>query len=139
VASCWQTFRHDCSTFQYTATEIATLTASTVSKLQLGDALDSYCMGHVVLVSDLIYDDNGNITHIEITEQTPPQLKRTLHTPESLVAKYGTYYIIYRYGGSVSAPPEVGYEAQCTPYAAHCKLQTTKSAAVMSLIRFVFM
>ena len=131
VASCWGTFRHDCSTFQYTSTEIATLTADTVDQIQLGDALDSYCMGHVVLVSDLIYDDDGNLTHIEITEQTPPQLKRTLHTPESLVAKYGKYYIIYRYGGSVPTPPETTETSDLTQYPSYCDLQTTKATAVM--------
>jgi hypothetical protein len=70
--------------------------------LQLGDALN--CSAHVVMVTGLDYDSNGNITQIEITEQTPPQMKRSYHTPSSLAQKYGSY-TIYRYYGNVPVAP----------------------------------
>lgn len=71
--------------------------------LQLGDALNS--RDHVVLVTDLVYNSRGAITMIEITEQTPPQMKRSYYTPEALSAKYGGSYSIYRYYGNVPAAP----------------------------------
>ena len=133
VAMCWGTVRQDCSTLPYYSTKIAVLTADTVNKLQLGDALDSTSVGHVVLVTDLSYDASGNITEIEITEQTPPQLKRTLHTPETLVEKYGDAFIIYRYYGSVPEAPVRGYAAKCTAYTSHCTVEITEDAPIMSL------
>ena len=81
-----------------------TTTANVNSYLKVGDALN-YAGSHIVLVSDIVYDASGAITSIEITEQTPPQLKRTNHTVSSLVSKYGSKYKIYRYSGNVSAPP----------------------------------
>lgn len=133
VAMCWGTVRQDCSTLPYYSTKIATLTSDTVNLLQLGDALDSTSVGHVVLVTDLSYDASGNITEIEITEQTPPQLKRTLHTPETLVEKYGDAFIIYRYYGSVPEAPVRGYAAKCTAYTSHCTVEITEDAPIMSL------
>ena len=70
--------------------------------LQPGDALNSD--SHVVLVTDLKYDESGAITQIEITEQTPPQMKRTYHTPSSLYNKYSGF-TIYRYYGDVPEAP----------------------------------
>ena len=83
--------------------------------LQLGDALNS--QDHVVLVTDLVYDANGAISLIEITEQTPPQMKRSYYTPQALSAKYSASYSIYRYYGNVPAAPG-GYTSgqnQSTP------------------------
>lgn len=77
-------------------------TARASSALQLGDALNSNA--HVVLVSGLEYNSNGTIATIEITEQTPPQMKRTYHTPSSLASKYGSY-TIQRYNGTVPPAP----------------------------------
>ena len=81
-------------------------TASNTSLLQIGDCLNSNDVGHVVLVTDLVYNSSGTLTSIEITEQTPPQLKRTWWTPSDLGANYGGYYGIYRYTGSVPAAPD---------------------------------
>lgn len=89
-------------------------TSNVTNLLQLGDALNSTSAGHVVMVSDITYNANGAVTSIEITEQTPPQLKRTTHTVASLVSKYGSSYEIYRYSGTVAAAPEGGYTASGT-------------------------
>ena len=134
VAMCWGTVRQDCSTLPYYSTYKGKPTESNVySILQLGDALDSTSVGHVVLVSDLIYNEDGELVQIEITEQTPPQLKRTYFTPSELAAKYGEEFGIYRYEGSVPAVPEWGYTTECTNYAAHCTVEITKDTPIMSL------
>ncbi len=134
VAMCWGTVRQDCSTLPYFSTNIGVVSTANLSKIQLGDALDSTSVGHVVLVTDLKYDTNGNITHIEITEQTPPQLKRTMHTPESLIEKYGGAFYIYRYYEDVPEAPVRGYVAECSAKAALCNIQITENdTAVMSL------
>ena len=67
----------------YVTTDRATYT------LQLGDALNN--PAHVVMVTGLDYDSNGAITRIEITEQTPPQMKRSSYTPYQLYQKYSQY------------------------------------------------
>ena len=134
VAMCWGTVRQDCSTLPYYSTNKGAPTVYNIHNvLQLGDALDSTTVGHVVLVSDMIYDDSGNLIRIEITEQTPPQLKRTYFTPEELAAKYAAEFYIYRYEGSVPAVPEWGYTAECSNYAAYCNIEITKEGHIMSL------
>lgn len=80
----------------YVTTNRATYT------LQLGDALN--CSAHVVMVTGLEYDASGAITVIEITEQTPPQMKRSHYTPYQLYTKYKNY-TIQRYHGDVPAAP----------------------------------
>ena len=134
VAMCWGTVRQDCSTLPYYSTYLGNPTLDNIHDiLELGDALDSTSVGHVVLVSDMIYDDYGNLISIEITEQTPPQLKRTYFTPEELAAKYGDEFGIYRYYGAVPEAPVRGYVADCTSYAAHCAIDITENAMAMSL------
>ena len=87
---------------------IGKITTNNVNNfLCVGDALN-YAGSHIVLVTDIVCDASGAITSIEITEQTPPQLKRTNHTVASLVSKYGANYKIYRYSGTVSAPTGAG-------------------------------
>lgn len=76
--------------------------SSNVGKIQRGDALN-LANSHVVIISRV----NSDGTY-EVTEQTPPQIKRTVYTASQLVAKYGAY-TIYRYNNrnSVSPPPIV--------------------------------
>lgn len=134
VAMCWGTVRQDCSTLPYFSTKIGVVSAANLSKIQLGDALDSTTVGHVVLVTDLIYDDRGELLQIEITEQTPPQLKRTLFTPEELVEKYEKEFYIYRYYGEVPEAPVRGYITECQALAAYCDIRITADATpIMSL------
>ena len=134
VAMCWGTVRQDCSTLPYFSTYKGAPTESNIHNiLQLGDALDSTSVGHVVLVSDMIYDDSGELIQIEITEQTPPMLKRTYFTPTELADKYAAEFGIYRYEGSVPAVPEWGYTTECTNYAAYCNIEITNDTPIMSL------
>ena len=104
VSWCWGTSRKTTYSIPQVSKYIGMATASNASKLQLGDCLNSNDVGHVVLVTDLIYS-GGKLTSIEITEQTPPQLKRSYYTPAQLGSKYGKYYGIYRYTGTVPAAP----------------------------------
>lgn len=88
VSWCWGTARQTTATIPNMSTYIGSVTTGNVTgKLQLGDCLNSTSAGHVVLVTGLTYSSSGAVTQIEITEQTPPQLKRTNHTPSSLVSK----------------------------------------------------
>ncbi len=107
VSWSWGTSRNTTATIPNISTYIGSVTTSNVTnKLQLGDCLNSTSAGHVVLVTGLTYNASGAVTGIEITEQTPPQLKRTNHTVSSLVSKYGASYKIYRYTGTVPAAPD---------------------------------
>lgn len=104
VSWCWGISRSTTYDIPKKATYIGGVTTSNCTNvLQLGDALNSN--DHVILVTDLKYDSNGAITQIEITEQTPPQLKRSYYTPSQLSAKYSSGYSIYRYTGTVPAAP----------------------------------
>ena len=133
VAMCWGTVRQDCSTLPYYSTNMGVVSLANLSKIQLGDALDSTTVGHVVLVTDLTYDESGNLVEIEITEQTPPQLKRSYFTPEGLVEKYGGEFYIYRYYGTVPEAPVRGYITECQQLAAYCDIEITADMTVMSL------
>lgn len=91
VSWCWGIDRK--TTYSIPLTDgvsyIGMATAANTAMLQLGDCLNSNDVGHVVLVTDLSYDSSGNLTRIEITEQTPPQLKRSYYTPSQLGSDYG--------------------------------------------------
>ena len=106
VSWCWGIDRKTTYSIPQVSTNLGYCTASNAYNLQLGDALNSNSVGHVVLVTGLTYDSSGTLTQIEITEQTPPQLKRSYYTPSSLGSKYGSYYTIQRYTGSVPAAPD---------------------------------
>ena len=105
VSWCWGIDRKTTYSIPQVSTYIGMATAANAYKLQLGDCLNSNDVGHVVLVTDLVYSGD-TLTSIEITEQTPPQLKRSYYTPSQLGAKYGAYYGIYRYYGTVPTAPD---------------------------------
>ncbi len=84
---------------------IASITTNNIRNyLQVGDAINRYDY-HVVLVTDISYDANGNMEYIEITEQTIPETKRTVYTPAGLASAYSSYDGIYRYYGTVPQAP----------------------------------
>lgn len=106
VSWCWGVDRKTTYSIPQVSTYIGMATAANTSLLQIGDCLNSNDVGHVVLVTDLVYNSSGTLTSIEITEQTPPQLKRSYWTPSDLGSYYGGYYGIYRYTGTVPAAPD---------------------------------
>ena len=114
VSWCWGISRNTTYGIPNQSTYIGGVTVNNCTySLQLGDALNSN--DHVVLVSDLKYDSNGAITQIEITEQTPPQMKRSYYTPTELSNKYYGSYSIYRYTGTVPAAPASQVETKPLP------------------------
>ncbi len=114
VSWCWGVSRNTTYGIPNLSTYIGDVTVNNSTySLQLGDALNS--SGHVVLVTDLKYDSNGAITQIEITEQTPPQMKRSYYTPSELSSKYYGSYSIYRYTGTVPAAPASQIEIEPIP------------------------
>lgn len=101
VSYCWGIGRTTTSGLGSKATSKGKCTSANVDGIQIGDALN-LSGSHVVIVTDATYS-GSTISSIEITEQTPPQLKRTTYTRSSLISKYSSYTIL-RYTGSVSAP-----------------------------------
>ncbi|MCM1507959.1 MAG: InlB B-repeat-containing protein [Ruminococcus flavefaciens] len=107
VSYCWNLpNRNTTSSWKnLSVTSYGQCTSANVNKIQKGDALN-LAGSHIVIVSDISYDNNGNIKQVEITEQTTPEMKRSYHTVSSLVSKYSSY-TIYRYNkrDSVTPPP----------------------------------
>ncbi len=121
VASAWDLpYRCTCSSLVYYSSYIG----NSINQIQLGDCLNK-TTAHVVLVTDIGYDINGNIVAIEITEQTPLMMKVTnygeiipgksnskINYVSDLMAVQRYYlndgYDIYRrdYSGSVSYTAE---------------------------------
>lgn len=105
VSWCWGISRQTTATIPSVSTYIGSASQSNiVNYLQLGDCLNSNSAGHVVLVTGLTYS-GSTLVQIEITEQTPPQLKRSYYTPAQLASIYSGSYGIYRYTGTVPAAP----------------------------------
>lgn len=106
VSWCWGlTAKQSTRSIADVSTYIASVTTSNIKNyLRVGDAINRYDY-HVVLVTDITYDSAGNMTAIEITEQTIPETKRTVFTPAGLAAEYASYNGIYRYYGTVPAAP----------------------------------
>ena len=114
-------YSSDCSSFVSYAWGISRNTtyglpsyATTISNwspgtFQIGDALNS--SGHCVLITKVEYNSSGNITAVEITEQTPPICKKTRYgdggsyTLAYLQSKYSGYSLL-RYTGTVTYTPD---------------------------------
>ena len=89
-------------------TYIGACNSSNVSKIEVGDALNRVSSNsHVVLISRIERNSNGDIIAFEVTEQTPPEIKRSYYSPSELISNYGTY-TIYRNNNrdNVTPPPD---------------------------------
>lgn len=108
VSYCWDLSKRTTTAYwaNLDVTNYGKCNTTNIQKLQKGDALN-LASSHVVLVTDLEYDSSGNISKVEITEQTPPQIRRKTYTVSNLASDYASY-TIYRYNkrSSVSAPPQ---------------------------------
>jgi hypothetical protein len=106
VSWCWGlTAKQSTRSLANYSTYVASITTNNIKNyLRVGDALNRYDY-HVVLVTDLVYDAAGNLTTIEITEQTIPETKRSYYTPAQLASAYASYDGIYRYNGTVPESP----------------------------------
>ncbi len=109
VSWCWGlTAKQSTRSLGNVSSYVASITTNNIKNyLQVGDALNRYDY-HVVLVTDIKYDSAGNMTEIEITEQTIPETKRTVYSPAGLASEYYNYDGIYRYYGTVPAAPAGG-------------------------------
>ncbi len=117
VSYCWGlSSRQTTATLPNVSTKIGKCNSSNVNKLQIGDALNINGPNdyHVVLITDI---SNGNI---EITEETPPEIKRTTYSKNQIVSKYGSYDIL-RYANSLSIPKTIdnSYKQPITVTANH--------------------
>lgn len=84
-------------------------TIENISKIEQGDAINK-AGSHIVLVSRII---NGKY---EITEQTVPEMKRTVYTAQQLAAKY-SQYTIYKYNKISTVTPPTISEPETTTVA----------------------
>ena len=104
VSYAWGISRNTTSSLGSKSTNLGKATESNIrANLQLGDALN-YAGSHVVLVTGITYSGN-TMTQVEITEQTPPQIKRSYYSPSALASKYSSKYSILRYTGTVAPSP----------------------------------
>lgn len=81
------------------------VSSQSIYSVQIGDAF-VLAGSHVVMVSDVGYDSDGNMVYVDIIEQTPPSTKLTRYgeggsyTLDKLYSKYlgrsGTPYTLYR-------------------------------------------
>ncbi len=66
-------------------------------KIQVGDILNE-AGNHVVVITDVKYNQDGNIAHIEVTEQTVPDVRQTVYDDVDDLLSEGGYgsYTLYR-------------------------------------------
>lgn len=70
--------------------------------MQIGDILNK-AGSHVVIVTDVGYTSSGKLSYIDISEQTPPQVKTTRYgtggdvSLSDLTSKYFKSYTLYRF------------------------------------------
>ena len=78
----------------------------TADDMRLFDVLWAYGEGrnHVVLVTDILRDEKGEIKKIEISHAIRPYCVRALYTPEEICEKWFLYSLC-RYDGLQEAPP----------------------------------
>lgn len=105
------TNRSTTSSIPYVAEKVGD---QSVYSIQVGDCLNA--SHHAVIISAVRYDINGNITSIDVMEQTPVITKYTRYGEggSATLAKFQSYYLdngytIYRYSGRDS----VQYEHSC--------------------------
>ena len=83
VSYTWDTpAKCTCTSLQNYAKKV---TYKSPATLQVGDALNDPSR-HVVLVTDIGYDSNGNVVAVEITEQTPPKMRVTQFVKDGLTS-----------------------------------------------------
>lgn len=104
-------YASDCSAFvswAYGLDRMTTTTIDSSSKIKkvssqslysakVGDCLNKKGY-HVVLITDLIYDESGKLTKVTIMEQTPPKVKKTTDTVSAITKAYlNKGYVLRRY------------------------------------------
>ncbi len=77
----------------------------TLEQVKLGDVILDVVY-HTAVCTDLLYDAQGNVAYIEISEAVMPVVRRKLWTPEEFYAEFADYRLCrYAYLDSVPAVP----------------------------------
>lgn len=105
VSYCWGIGRNTTYSLPDCSQNLGACNYSNLNNVQIGDALNSDA--HVVLVTGVNRDANGNVSSIEITQETPPQLKRGTLSRSSVASSYGGYTILRYAEGSVNPSPSL--------------------------------
>ena len=79
----------------------------TVDRMEICDILYAFGKGrnHVALVTDIIYNEEGKVTYVEVSEAIRPSCVRRRFTPEEYYEKYSLFALCrYDYIDSVPLP-----------------------------------
>ena len=61
-----------------------------VSEIKLGDVVVNL-QKHTTICTDILYDEDGNVAFVEITEATYPTVRRKLWSPDEFYSHFGLY------------------------------------------------
>ena len=101
VSYCWGlSTRHTTNSLPSVSKSLGKVSNSTVDSIQVGDAINK--SDHVKLITDVVRDSNGKVIRIELTEETPPELKRTTISRDAFTSNNSSYTIL-RYADSLGA------------------------------------
>ena len=79
----------------------------TVDQIKLGDVVLNV-EKHTTVCTDIIYDADGNVAYIEISEATYPVVRRKLWNPEEFYEHFATYRLCrYRYIENTPPAPDM--------------------------------
>lgn len=78
---------------------------------------------HVEMITDMGYDEAGNLVYIEVCEQTPPKARCVKYTPAELQALIdGKGYTLMRYNNRAGVPAAPNYNGYAEDMAAADKI-----------------
>ena len=120
-------YASDCSAFvsyayglpRTTTASIATsslftkVSGNNIYNAQVGDCYNVYRPGeiqHVILITDMTYDNTGKLISVEVSEQTPPRARTITYTPEqvqNVINNKGYTLLRYNNRDSVPAPDAI--------------------------------
>ena len=101
VSYCWGlSTRHTTNSLPSVSKSLGKVSNSTVDSIQVGDAINK--SDHVKLITDVVRDSNGKVIRIQLTEETPPELKRTTISRDAFTSNNSSYTIL-RYADSLGA------------------------------------
>ena len=80
--------------------------AYSVDEMQLCDVIHAFNDGrnHVAMITDLVYDENGHVCEVEVSEAVRPCCVRRRFTPEKYYEKYAVF-ALQRYDFLDDVPP----------------------------------
>ena len=84
----------------------------TVDDIRLGDVV-LHVDKHTTICTDIIYDADGNVAFIEISEATYPTVRRKLWSPDEFYVKFKDYRLCrYEYIDSTPVAPTVNMQSE---------------------------